>query len=64
MSSPSASATKKRSESNEQAQPSLKNLTVKPQSGTGANIVLIGAPGSGKVFFIKIKYSKPIGYYF
>ncbi|CAF1626960.1 unnamed protein product, partial [Adineta ricciae] len=48
MASPSASATKKRSEDNEQTQPSLKNLGSKPQTGTGANIVLLGPPGSGK----------------
>jgi hypothetical protein len=48
MSSPSASSTRKRTESNEQTQPSLKNLGDKAQSGTGANIVLIGPPGSGK----------------
>jgi hypothetical protein len=48
MSSPSASSTRKRTESNEQVQPSLKSLDVKPQTGTGANIVLIGPPGSGK----------------
>ncbi|UJR22734.1 hypothetical protein I4U23_025768 [Adineta vaga] len=48
MASPSASATKKESESNEQYQPSLKNIGVKPQTGTGANIVLLGPPGSGK----------------
>jgi hypothetical protein len=49
MSSPSASSTRKRTESNEQVQPTLKNLGDKPQSGTGANIVLIGPPGSGKI---------------
>jgi adenylate kinase len=48
MASPSASSTRKRTESNEQVQPTLKNLGDKPQSGTGANIVLIGPPGSGK----------------
>jgi DNA replication protein DnaC len=53
MPSPSASATRTRTESNEQTQPSLKNLGTKPQSGTGANIVLIGPPGSGKsIFFV------------
>ena len=54
MSSPSASTTKKSSESNEQVQPSLKSLNIKPQSGTGANIVLIGAPGSGKFVLLKL----------
>ncbi|CAF1110162.1 unnamed protein product [Adineta steineri] len=48
MASPSASSTKKKTESNEQYQASLKNIDVKPQSGTGANIVLVGPPGSGK----------------
>ncbi len=48
MQSPSESSTRKRTESNEQAQASLKSMDVKPQSGTGANIVLIGPPGSGK----------------
>jgi DNA replication protein DnaC len=51
MSSPSASSTRKRTENNEQTQPSLKNLGDQPQSGTGANIVLIGPPGSGKENF-------------
>jgi DNA replication protein DnaC len=48
MSSPSASSTRKKSETNEQVQPSLKSISTKPQTGTGANIVLIGPPGSGK----------------
>ncbi|CAF3066805.1 unnamed protein product [Rotaria sp. Silwood2] len=48
MSSPSASATKTRTESNQQIQPSLKNIDKKLQSGPSANIVLIGPPGSGK----------------
>lgn len=52
MSSPSASSTRKRTESNEQVQPSLKSLDTKQQSGTGANIVLIGPPGSGKIQLI------------
>ena len=56
MASPSASSTKKRTESNEQYQASLKNIGVKPQSGTGANIVLVGPPGSGKInFFFRKK---------
>ncbi|CAF3640150.1 unnamed protein product [Rotaria sp. Silwood1] len=48
MSSPSASATKTRSENNQQTLPSLENTDNKLQSSTGANIVLIGPPGSGK----------------
>lgn len=52
MASPSASATRKRTESNEQTQPSLNLLDTKPQSGTGANIVLIGPPGSGKKYLL------------
>jgi DNA replication protein DnaC len=51
MASPSASSTKKRTESNEQAQPSLKSTSTKPP-GTGANVVLIGPPGSGKLFIL------------
>jgi DNA replication protein DnaC len=51
MSSPSASSATKRSETNEQSQPSLRSIDVKPQSGTGANIVLLGPPGSGKTNF-------------
>ena len=47
MASPSTSSTRKESESNVQAEPSLKSLDTKPQSGIGANIVLIGPPGSG-----------------
>ena len=56
MPSPSESATKTRSESNQQTQPSLNNIDNKRQSSTGANIVLIGPPGSGKkqIFLFKI----------
>jgi ABC-type polysaccharide/polyol phosphate transport system ATPase subunit len=53
MASPADSSTRKRTESNKQVQPSLKQIDVKPQSGTGANIVLIGPPGSGKKNSIK-----------
>jgi DNA replication protein DnaC len=51
MSSPASASTKKRTESNEQLLPSLKSIDPKAQSGTGANIVLIGPPGSGKKYF-------------
>lgn len=48
MSSPATSSTRKKTETNPQVQPSLSSLYTKQQSGTGANIVLIGPPGSGK----------------
>jgi hypothetical protein len=53
MASPAASATKTRSEDNEQYQPSLSSIATKPQSGIGANIVLIGPPGSGNISLLE-----------
>ena len=52
MASSAASSTRKNTESNAQTQQSLKTLDGTLQSGTGANIVLIGPPGSGKTNFL------------
>lgn len=48
MSSPSESSTKTHTENNPQVQPSLDSISAEAQPGTGANIILIGPPGSGK----------------
>jgi hypothetical protein len=48
---PAPSSTIKRDENTEQRQPILKSNDTQNKSDIGANIVLIGAPGSGKYFF-------------
>ncbi len=53
MPSPSASLINKTSENNEQKQSTLKNNENQVKSDLGANIVLIGAPGSGKLFLFE-----------
>jgi DNA replication protein DnaC len=51
MPSPSSSSAIKRNENDEQRQSTLKTNDGQIKSDVGANIVLIGAPGSGKYFF-------------
>jgi DNA replication protein DnaC len=53
MPSASTSLINKTSENNEQRQSTSKNNENQVKSNLGANIVLIGAPGSGKLFLFE-----------